>query len=51
MSQDTYATYVANYISNVIWYEDERSVTAKVDLAKLLGISDISYWRLGNMAN
>lgn len=50
-SQNTYATYISNDISNIIWYEDERSVTAKVDLAKLLGITGISYWRLGNMPN
>lgn len=51
ISQDTYATYISNDISNVIWYEDERSITAKVDLAKILGITGISYWRLGNMPN
>lgn len=32
---------------NVVWYEDERSVAAKLKLARLFGIRDISIWRLG----
>lgn len=51
ISQNPYAVYSANNVKNVIWYENNRSVTAKLDLAKLLGIQGVSYWRLGNMPN
>ena len=36
---------------NVIWYEDERSVDAKINLALAMGISDFSIWRLGTIPN
>lgn len=32
---------------NVLWYEDERSIEAKIDLARMFGINGISVWRLG----
>ncbi len=51
ISQNTYATYQVDGITNIIWYEDQRSIEAKIDLAKLLGITSVSYWRLGNMPN
>lgn len=34
-------------IRNVLWYEDERSIQAKIELAKMFGIEGISVWRLG----
>ncbi len=34
---------------NVVWYEDVRSMSAKVKLAKLFGVKNISVWRLGNV--
>lgn len=32
---------------NVLWYEDVRSFSAKVKLAKMFGVTDFSVWRLG----
>lgn len=32
---------------NVVWYEDSRSVLAKIELAGMFGIKGISLWRLG----
>ncbi len=32
---------------NIIWYESEKSVTAKLRLAQNMGIGGISVWRLG----
>ncbi|MBR0599011.1 S-layer homology domain-containing protein [Sinanaerobacter chloroacetimidivorans] len=36
---------------NIVWYEDERSVAAKVELARMFGINSISLWRLGLIPN
>ena len=33
--------------NNIVWYEDTRSVAAKIRLAELFGLGGISYWRLG----
>lgn len=32
---------------NIGWYEDSRSVGAKMDLARMFGVTGISFWRLG----
>lgn len=34
-----------------LWYEDDRSVAVKADLARMFGINSISLWRLGNIPN
>lgn len=34
-----------------LWYEDERSVSAKIDLAQMFGVSGVSFWRLGTIPN
>lgn len=47
MYQAPYFTYEADGIKNIIWYEDERSVGAKMRLARLLGLEGVSFWRLG----
>ncbi len=39
----------ADSTNNVVWYEDNRSVAAKIKLAELFGVSNISLWRLGNI--
>jgi spore germination protein YaaH len=32
-----------------LWYENDASVKAKLELAKLFGIDSISLWRLGTI--
>lgn len=34
---------------NIIWYEDSRSIDAKLKLIKMFGLKGISLWRLGNI--
>ncbi len=34
---------------NVLWYENERSIEAKIKLANRYGINQFSLWRLGNV--
>ncbi|NLH97796.1 MAG: hypothetical protein GX477_10770 [Clostridiaceae bacterium] len=34
-------------VEYIVWYEDKRSVSAKVGLARYFGIGGISLWRLG----
>lgn len=34
-----------------LWYEDERSVSDKLQLARLFGIKGVSLWRLGTIPN
>ena len=49
---NSYATYTTEDGTHIfLWYEDSRSVAAKVELAKLFGIDGVSLWRLGNIPN
>lgn len=32
-----------------LWYEDARSVSDKIELARMFGITGVSLWRLGNV--
>jgi len=32
-----------------LWYEDSRSVSDKVTLAKLFGVNSVSFWKLGSI--
>lgn len=47
--QNPYITYrnSSDNIDNIGWYEDVRSVDAKMDLARMFGVTGISFWRLG----
>jgi spore germination protein YaaH len=49
--QNPWLTYYngSDGTNNIIWYEDSRSVLAKIQLAKMFGINGISLWRLGNI--
>ncbi|MCL2773706.1 MAG: S-layer homology domain-containing protein [Oscillospiraceae bacterium] len=49
VSQSPYISFFnsEDQTNNVVWYEDTRSVEAKVKLADLFGLGGISYWRLG----
>ena len=47
--QNPYAVYEDGGIKNVIWYENEQSVKAKIELAKMFGVNKISLWRLGTI--
>lgn len=47
-SQAPYINYWdMNKIEHIVWFEDARSIQAKINLAKKLGIRGISYWRIG----
>lgn len=48
-----YAEYVnkEDNVKNIIWYENEKSISEKIKLVKLFGIDKISIWRLGNIPN
>ena len=49
--QNPYASFYdsSDDTQNVIWYEDSRSVTDRIKLAKMFGIGGISLWRLGTI--
>ena len=46
-----YASYTnaQDNTQNILWYEDERSIAAKAELARLMGIRGLSLWRLGTI--
>ncbi|HEY8500831.1 MAG TPA: S-layer homology domain-containing protein [Clostridia bacterium] len=50
-SQNPYARFFdpADETDNVLWFEDSRSIQAKINLSRMFGISGISIWRLGNI--
>lgn len=46
--RDPYITYTTEDGKNIfLWYEDQRSVNDKLELAKLFGVTGVSFWRLG----
>ncbi len=46
-----YLYYTADGLRYRLWYEDARSVSAKIQLARLFGINGVSLWRLGTIPN
>ncbi|MGC5326894.1 glycosyl hydrolase family 18 protein [Brevibacillus sp. SYSU BS000544] len=47
-AQAPYFSYVDDAGKNhMVWFEDARSIQAKYDLIKELGLKGISYWKLG----
>ena len=50
--KNPYAFYTTESGGQVLlWYEDSRSIKAKTDLAKMFGITSVSVWRIGTIAN
>ena len=48
--RNPYISYTTEEGKNIfLWYEDERSVSDKLQLAKLFGIRGVSLWRLGTI--
>jgi spore germination protein YaaH len=47
--QNPYITYHddTDNTDSVAWYEDTRSVDAKMELARMFGVTGLSVWRLG----
>lgn len=48
--RNPYVSYTTEEGQDIfLWYEDARSVGEKVRLARLMGISGVSVWRIGNI--
>lgn len=49
--ENPYATFYngEDQTDNIIWYEDSRSINAKLNLIKMFGLKGVSIWRLGNI--
>jgi len=52
-SQNPYFKYYnkSDELDYIIWYEDSRSISSKIKLAKMFDIDSLSFWRLGNFPN
>lgn len=50
-SYNPYASYTdsTDQTQNILWFENEQSVAAKAELARLLGLRGLSIWRLGTI--
>ena len=46
IAQSPWFTYMAAGQSHEVWFEDPRSITVKLDLAREYGLSGIGYWNL-----
>lgn len=48
--QNPYITYSnGDGTTTLLWYEDARSIGAKIELARLFGVNGLSVWRLGTI--
>ena len=48
--QQSYAVYRTEDGSRwFLWYQDERSLQAELQTARLLGVTGVSFWRLGTL--
>ena len=47
-SQSNHFTYKAGGTTHNVWYEDNASFKAKLDLFKQLGTTNLAFWRLGH---
>lgn len=48
--QQSYAVYCTEDGSRwFLWYQDERSLQAELQTARLLGVTGVSFWRLGTL--
>lgn len=49
--QSPYLSYydASDGTTNVVWYENSRSIKAKCELARLFGLGGVSFWRLGTI--
>lgn len=47
--ENSYLTYGSGDSKYILWYEDSRSIEAKIKLARMFDINGISLWRLGNI--
>lgn len=45
--QSWHFAYEADGVTHTVWFEDGRSVQAKLDLLERLGVANIALWRLG----
>jgi spore germination protein YaaH len=47
--ESPYLTFISaeDGAENIVWYENQRSVMAKMRLAALFGVQGVSLWRLG----
>lgn len=46
-AQSPHFTYTVDGVEHEVWYENGRSVAAKLDLARRYGLQGVEFWRLG----
>lgn len=46
-----YFNYTVDGIEHVVWFEDARSISAKLNLVSKYNLGGVSYWQLSNMFN